>query len=104
MYFVETTFKLLSVMLDVAYDVVPLIEDRFGKEYGAFRGVMVILIGFDLGLHTRLASFFWEKIFYGRKDLFAEPSDNLIEGPVECKATKRNEPGEDIKLDEIGWI
>ena len=104
MYVVETTFKLLSVMLDVAYDVAPLIESNFGKEYGTFRGVMVIIIGFRAGLHTRLASFFWQKIFYGGKDLFSEPSDNLIEEPMEYKATKQNEPGEAIELNEIGWI
>ena len=102
MYVVETTFKLLSIMLDAAYDVAPLIESRFGKEYGTFRGVMVIIIGFKVGLHTRLAYFFWEKIFHGKKDLFSEPNNNLIEEPMEYKATKRNEPGEAIELDEIG--
>ena len=91
-------------MLDVAYDVVPVIANSFGKEYGAFRGVIVILIGFDLGLHTRLASFFWEKIFYGGKDLFSEPSDNLIEEPIKYETTKHNEAGEAIELDQIGWI
>ena len=102
MYVVETTFKLLSVMLNVAYDVAPLIESRFGKEYGTFRGVMVIIIGFKVGLHTRLASFFWQKIFHGRKDLFAEPNDSLIEEPMEYEATKQNELGEAIELEEIG--
>ena len=104
MYFVETTLKLLSGMLDVAYDVIPLLEVEFGKEYGAFRGVMVIVIGFDVGLHTRLASFFWQKVFYGEKDLFSEPSDNLIEEAIVYETTKHNELGEAIELDEIGWI
>ena len=91
-------------MLDVAYDVAPVIESKFGKEYGTLRGIMVIIIGFKVGLHTRLASFFWQKIFHGRKDLFSEPSDNLIEKPMEYKTTKRNDLGEAIELDEIGWI
>ena len=104
MYVVETTLKLLSVMLDVAYDVVPLIKSRFGKEYGTFRGVMVIVISFNVGLQTRIATFFWQKVFHGGKDLFSEPSHNLIEEPIERKTTKRNELGEATELDEIGWI
>ena len=104
MYFVETTLKLLAVMLDAAYDVAPIIESTFGKEYGTFRGVMVIVIGFKIGLHTRMAFFFWEKIFYGGKDLFSEPGNSLIEEPMEYKTTGRNEPQEAIELDEIDWI
>ena len=69
-----------------------LIEITFGKKYGAFRGVIVIVFGFNLGLHTRLASFF----------LFSEPNDNLIEEPIKRKTTKHNDPGEAIELQEIG--
>ena len=104
MYFVETTLKLLAVMLDPAYDVAPIIESTFGKKYETFRGAMVIMIGFKIGLHTRMAFFFWEKIFYGGKDLFSEPGNSLIEEPMEYKTTGRNEPQEAIELDEIDWI
>ena len=101
MYFVETTLKLLAVMLDIAYDVVPLIEHRFAKEYGTVRGVMVIVIGFKLALHSRLACFFWEKLFHGKRDLFSEPGNDLTEEPSEYEVTKRTDSAEEaIELEE----
>jgi hypothetical protein len=92
-YFVETTCKLLSVMLDVAHDVAPLMTSKFTDEAGQFRGVMVIVIGFTLGLHARLFSFFWQKLFHGEKDLFSEPSEKLLEKPL----TKKQQPNESEK-------
>ena len=100
MYFVETTCKLLSVMLDLAYDVVPLIQSRFSDDYGQFWGVMMIVIGFRLGFHARLQSFFWEKLFHGEYDLFAEPSDKLLEEPLE-KKQQNNELEKDVELEEM---
>ena len=83
MHLLETAFKLLAVMLDVAYDVIPTNENMLGKKYGKLRGVMVIVMGLNLGLHTELVSFFWKKIFYGEKDLLAGPSINLVEQQTE---------------------
>ena len=99
MYFVETTCKFLSVMLDVAHDVAPLLQSKFSEESGQFRGVVVIVIGFSLGLHARLLSFFWQKLFHGEKDLFSEPSDKLVEEPLIKK--QRNESENPAHLDEI---
>ena len=99
-YFVETTCKLLSVMLDVAHDVAPLMQSKFTDEAGQFRGVMVIVIGFTLGLHARLFSFFWQKIFHGEKDLFSEPSEKLLEdNPLEKQ--QHSEPEKTVQLEEI---
>ena len=95
-YFVETTCKLLSVMLNVAHDVAPLIQSKFADEASQFRGVMVIVIGFTLGLHARLFSFFWQKLFHGEKDLFSEPSDRLIEQPL--TETHQHDESENTRL------
>lgn len=67
------------MMLDVAQDVAPLIENRFPNESGKLRGVVVIMIGFNLAFHARLLSFFWQKLFHGEKDLFTEPNIKLEE-------------------------
>ena len=100
MYFVETTSKLLSVMLNVAYEVAPLIESKFSHDYGQFWGVMMIVIGFRLGFHARLQSFFWEKLFHGEKDLFSEPSDKLLEEQLVKKQQYNNELEKAIELEE----
>ena len=100
MYFVETTCKLLSVMLDLAYDVVPVIQSRFSDDYGQFWGVMMIVTGFRVGFHARLQFFFWEKLFHGEYDLFAEPSDKLLEEPLE-KKQQNNELEKDVELEEM---
>ena len=87
-------------MLDVAHDVAPLMQSKFTDEAGQFRGVMVIVIGFTLGLHARLFSFFWQKLFHGEKDLFSEPSDKLKE---ETLPEKRQHDGSEktVHLEEI---
>ena len=77
MYFVETVFKVFSVMLDVAYDVAPAIEGQFSDE--SLKGIIVILSGFRLAYHTRLLRFFWNKMFHGDTDLFSGPFTKLIE-------------------------
>ena len=101
-YFVETTCKLLAVMLDVAHDVAPLMQSKFTDEAGQFRGVMVIVIGFTLGLHARLFSFFWQKLFHGEKDLFSEPSDKLMEETLtEKRQHDESEKTVHLNLEEL---
>ena len=75
MYFIETIFKLLAVMFDVAYDVAPVIEGQFSDE--SLKGGIVILSGFRLAFHSRVVYFFWNKIFHGDKDLFSEPCSKV---------------------------
>ncbi|CAB4010060.1 Hypothetical predicted protein [Paramuricea clavata] len=75
MYFIEATCKLLAVTLDVAYDVVPVIEGRF--PYESMKGLSVIFLGFRLAFHARLVYFFWDKICHGDKDTFSEPCSKL---------------------------
>ena len=76
MYFIETTCKLLAVMLDAAYDVVPVFEGRF--PYESMKGLSVIFLGFRLAFHTRLVYFFWDKICHGDKDTFSEPCSKFL--------------------------
>ena len=83
LYFVEITCKLSAIMLDVAHDVAPLIQNKFPEESGKYWGGMVILIGFRMAFHARLLSFFWQKFFHGEKDLFSEPSAKLEDKPDE---------------------
>lgn len=79
MYFVEITCKVASIMLDVAHEVAPLIQNTLPDESEKYRGVMVIVIGFRLAFHVRILTFFWQKLFHGEKDLFTEPNEKLIE-------------------------
>ena len=75
MYTCETFFKLLSVMLDVTYDIAPVIERQFPDE--SLKGFVAVLSGLRLAFHSRLFQFFWEKLFHGDKDLFSESYCNL---------------------------
>lgn len=77
-HFVEITCKTISVMLDVAHEVAPLIQHSFPNESSKYSGLMVILIGIRLAFHTRLLSLIWQKLFHGDKDLFSEPSIRLV--------------------------
>ena len=79
LYFVENACRVASVMLDVAEEVAPLIENKFPDKDGQYRAVMVIVIGFRLAFHARVLTFFWQKIFHGEKDLFSEPNQRLVE-------------------------
>jgi hypothetical protein len=85
MYFIETTCKLLAVMLDAAYDVVPVIEGRF--PYESMKGLSVIFLGFRLAFHTRLVYFFWDKICHGDKDTFSEPCSKLEDDQTRLTTT-----------------
>ena len=75
MYSCETFFKLLAVLLDVTYDIAPLIEREFSDE--SLKGFIAILSGLRLAFHSRVFMFFWDKLFHGDKDLFCEPCCNL---------------------------
>ena len=79
MYFIEITCKVASIMLDVAHEVAPLIQNTLPDESEKYRGVMVIVIGFRLAFHVRILTFFWQKLFHGEKDLFTEPNERLVE-------------------------
>ena len=94
LYLVEVTCKLVAIMLDVAHDVAPLIQNKFPAESGQYWGAMVILIGFRMAFHARLLSFFWQKIFHGEKDLLTEPSENLQDEPPRALASQTNQQQE----------
>ncbi|CAB4012026.1 Hypothetical predicted protein [Paramuricea clavata] len=99
-YLVEITCKLTAIMLDVAHDVAPLIQNRFPDESGKYWGGMVIVIGFRMAFHARLLSFFWQKLFHGEKDLFSEPSAKLVDEPLSQDEVEA-QPGENVRLEEI---
>ena len=71
--------SIASIMLDVAHEVAPLIQNTLPDESEKYRGVMVTVIGFRLAFHVRILTFFWQKLFHGEKDLFAEPNEKLVE-------------------------
>jgi hypothetical protein len=111
LYFVEITCKLAAIMLDVAHDVAPLIQQNYPQESGKYWGGMVILIGFRMALHARLLSFFWEKFFHGEKDLFSEPSAKLDDDQPQLPEHPDNQPkndqmqaGENVGLEEINRV
>ena len=100
-YFFELICKNAAIMLDVAQDIETFLHNNFSKSYSQYSGLMVILIGFNLAFHARLLTFFWEKIFHGNKDLFAEPGDDLVEekDPLE-REEKCEQRSEEIELIE----
>ncbi|XP_028392510.1 uncharacterized protein LOC114517065 [Dendronephthya gigantea] len=100
MHFIEVTSKVASIMLDVALEVAPLIENKLSDESNQFRGVLVIVIGFRLAFHVRVLSFFWEKLFHGEKDLFTEPNQRLFEEPLVQKS-QQDEFEKTFKLEEV---
>ena len=75
MYSLEAFIKFVSVSLDVAYDIEPVIERKFSDE--SWKGVIVIISGLRLAFHSKVLLFFVDKIFHGDKDLFCEPCCNL---------------------------
>jgi hypothetical protein len=90
MYLCEILLKLFAAMLDVAYDVAPVIERRFPHKF--LKGLIVILSGLRLAYHSRLFYFFWDKMFHGNRDLFSEPSSKLKEAtPAVTDAENRPE-------------
>ena len=100
MHFIEIATKVASIMLDVALEVAPLIENKLPNESKQFRGVLVIVIGFCLAFHVRVLSFFWEKLFHGEKDLFTEPNQRLLEEPS-VQEQQQVEFEKTIKLEEV---
>ena len=100
MYFVEVTCKVAAIMLDVAHDVAPLIQNHLPDESQKFRGVMVIVIGFRLAFHVRILTFFWQKLFHGEKDLFTEPNERLVEESLVQKQ-QVSALEKTVKLEEI---
>jgi hypothetical protein len=92
-------------MLDVAHEVAPLIQSNFPEEYGQFRGVMVIVIGFRLAFHLRLLSFFWHKLFHGDKDLFSEPHGKLLKlKEPSTRELRHDELGKTVKFEEVDCV
>ena len=74
-YLIETFIKLLAVLLDVTYDIAPVIERQFSDE--SLKGFIAVLSGLRLAFHSKVFLFFWDKLFHGDKDLFCEPCCNL---------------------------
>ena len=75
LYLCETLVKLLSVLLDVTYDIAPVIQKQFPDD--SSKGLIAILSGLRLAFHSRLFLFFWNKLFHGDKDLFSVSYSNL---------------------------
>ena len=86
-------------MLNVAQSIDPFLEKNYSPSYSPYWGLMVIIIGFDLAFHVRLLTFFWEKIFYGNRDLFAEPGDDMVIDE-ECSLEPGQNRSGDMELTE----
>ncbi|XP_028393013.1 uncharacterized protein LOC114517476 isoform X2 [Dendronephthya gigantea] len=77
-YFFELVCKNAAIMLNVAQSFEPFLQKNYSHSYSPYWGLMVIIIGFNLAFHARLLAFYWEKIFYGDRDLFAEPGGDMV--------------------------
>ncbi|XP_028393323.1 uncharacterized protein LOC114517720 [Dendronephthya gigantea] len=77
-YFFELVCKNAAIMLNVAQSFDPFLQKNYSHSLSPYWGLMVIIIGFDLAFHARLLTFYWEKIFYGNRDLFAEPGGDMV--------------------------
>ena len=90
-FFLETLCMWIAVALDVAHEVAPLINQKFEDE-PRIKGILVLVLGFSLGFHSNMLSFFWNKIFHGGHDLFSEPTTILRNG---IQAATHNEEHND---------
>ena len=75
-FFLEALCTWIAVALDVAHEVAPLINQKFEDE-PRIQGILVLVLGFSLAFHSKMLSFFWNKIFHGDHDLFSEPTTKL---------------------------
>ncbi len=88
MYFLENMSMWIAATLDAGHQVAPLIERKFPDEASQYRAFIVLLLGFTLAFHTRMLSFFWQKMFHGDKDHFSEPCSKLIDDQTEAANTE----------------
>ncbi|XP_028393324.1 uncharacterized protein LOC114517721 [Dendronephthya gigantea] len=84
--------KNVDIMLNVAQSFDPFLQRNYSHSYSPYWGLIVIIIGFNLAFHARLLTFYYEKIFYGNRDLFAEPGGDMVFD---------EEDSTDIKLQEL---
>ena len=82
MCFLEIACVWVAVALDTAHEVAPLIQKEFPDESSRYKGVLILLLGFSLAFHSRMLSFFWQKLFHGDKDLFSEPCGKLVNDQI----------------------
>ncbi|XP_028392781.1 uncharacterized protein LOC114517304 [Dendronephthya gigantea] len=99
LYLIENACKVVGMMLNLAEEVAPLIENKFPEKAGHFRSVMVIVIGLRLTFHARVLNFFWQKLFYGNRDLFSEPNLRLVD---ESRVQEKQESEE--RVDELELV
>ena len=79
MYFLDATVMWIATTLHAAHQVVPLLDEGFPDETTEYKVIVVVIIGFTLCFHSRVLSFFWQKLFHGDKDLFCEPCSKLLD-------------------------
>ena len=88
MYFLEATGMWIAVTLDAAHQVVPLIDRKFPDETTRYKAIVVVLLGFTVGFHSQILSFFWQKMFHGDRNFFSEPCSKLIDDQTEEENTE----------------
>jgi hypothetical protein len=88
MYFLENMSMWIAATLDAGHLVAPLIERKFPDEASQYKAIIFLLLGFTLAFHTRMLSFFWQKMFHGDKDHFSEPCSKLIDDQSEATNTE----------------
>ena len=88
MYFLEATGMWIAVTFDAAHQVVPLIDQKFPDETTQYKAIVVVLLGFTVGFHSRILSFFWQKMFHGNINLFCEPCSKLIDDRTAEESTQ----------------
>ena len=88
MYFLEATGMWIAVTLDAAHQVVPLIDRKFPDETTRYKAIVVVLLGFSVGFHSQILSFFWQKMFHGDRNFFSEPCSKLIDDQTEEENTE----------------
>ena len=76
-YCAENACLVLTVMLDAALEVAPLVQGKVQGDAVELNGFVLLLLGTNVAFRTRLLAFFWNKIFHGDKDLMSEPSTKL---------------------------
>lgn len=76
-YCAENACLVLTVMLDAALEVAPLVQGKYQEDATELNGFVLILLGINVAFRARLLAFFWNKIFHGDRDLMSEPTTKL---------------------------
>ena len=67
---IENTYLFFRVSLDTTFQISS--KERFSNLDDSMNAVLVMLIAIEATFRWSLVSFFWSKLFHGRKDIYSD--------------------------------